>query len=81
MSFGLGYFEEGIWIDHSSGDDTGPAGSADVALDAVHRWYGCCVDSTTAETPSIASLSIAVDTDERTAVIAGTTVGTRASSR
>ncbi len=60
MSFGLGYFENGIWVDHSVPDGTTSPGSPDehgtrsdaVALDAVHNWYGCCDDSYAAE-PSV----------------------------
>ena len=80
MSFGLGYFEDGVWVDHSNADDVS-AGSADVALDAVHRWYGCCGDSTVAETPAIAALSIADERDRQSPVLARPTARTRASSR
>ena len=40
LSFGLGYFEEGVWIDHLAG----PAGETDAALEAVHAWLDCCGD-------------------------------------
>ena len=72
MSFGLGYFEDGVWVDHSHGDEAA-TGSADVALDAVHRWYGCCGDSTAAETPAFAALDVVDSTDRQ--------ASTRASSR
>jgi hypothetical protein len=57
LSFGLGYYEDGIWVDHSTPEATaieslthGQASPSDrVAADAVHRWYGCCVASTGVE--------------------------------
>ena len=52
MSFGLGYYEDGIWVDHSGSADN-IRQPDDAALDAVHRWYGCCADSTAAESPLI----------------------------
>ena len=36
MSFGIGYYEDGVWIDHASGDP------ADDPWGDVHGWYGCC---------------------------------------
>ena len=54
MSFGLGYYENGIWVDHSgSAQGTAPQ-SGNLALDAVHQWYGCCADSTAAQSSAIA---------------------------
>ena len=41
MSFGIGYFEDGVWIDHASGEAT-----ADPGLDDIHGWYGCCARGT-----------------------------------
>jgi hypothetical protein len=81
MSFGLGYFEDGVWVDHSNGDDPRATGSGDVALDAVHAWYGCCSEPTVAETPVIAALGIADEVDRPAPVLALPTAGTRASSR
>ena len=80
-SFGLGYFEDGVWVDHSSADATRGAASDDEALDAVHRWYGCCADATAAETPMIASIGIADETDRQDSVLARATAGTGASAR
>jgi hypothetical protein len=54
MSFGLGYYEDGIWVDHSGSTEGTAPQSDDVALDAVHRWYGCCADSTAAQSSVIA---------------------------
>jgi hypothetical protein len=54
MSFGLGYYENGIWVDHSRSADGKVSQPGDVALDAVHRWYGCCVDPTAAQSSVMA---------------------------
>jgi hypothetical protein len=40
LSFGLGYVEGGIWIDHREGD--GLVADADPEIQAVHAWLGCC---------------------------------------
>jgi hypothetical protein len=48
MSFGLGYVEDGVWIDHAvavaRGEDLlATASPADRgALDAIHAWFACC---------------------------------------
>ena len=73
MTFGLGYYENGTWVDHSISDGKTAPGSAedgvpqpdDVALDAIHQWYGCCTDATAAQ-PSV----IADETDVRALPIA-----------
>jgi hypothetical protein len=50
LSFGLGYFEDGVWVDHADAAGAGPEGSAtetDVGgaqLDAIHAWLDCCRD-------------------------------------
>ena len=67
MSFGLGYFENGAWVDHSGSADGTASQSGDIALDAVHQWYGCCADSTAAQ-PSV----IADETEVRASRIART---------
>ena len=54
MSFGLGYYENGTWVDHSGSAEGSTPPSGDVALDAVHRWYGCCADSSAAHSSVIA---------------------------
>ena len=65
MSFGLGYYEDGIWIDHSGSVEANARQSGDMALDAVHRWYGCCADpiatqsSVTADETDVRALPIA----------------------
>lgn len=48
LSFGLGYVEEGVWVDHAvaiaRGEDLlAHASEADrAALDAIHAWFSCC---------------------------------------
>jgi hypothetical protein len=37
MSFGIGYYEDGEWVDHAFADATDG-----VQPDEVHGWYGCC---------------------------------------
>jgi hypothetical protein len=50
MSFGFGYFDDGVWVDHSVAaitfDELTPDERA--ALDAVHAWFPCCGGSTDA---------------------------------
>ena len=54
MSFGLGYYENGIWVDHSGSVEGAAPQSGDRELDAIHQWYGCCADSTAAQSVVIA---------------------------
>lgn len=48
LSFGLGYVEDGIWVDHAvaarRGEDLlAHASDAErAALDAIHSWFACC---------------------------------------
>jgi hypothetical protein len=48
MSFGLGYVEDGVWIDHAvaiaRGEDllSGATDADRAALDAIHAWFMCC---------------------------------------
>ena len=48
LSFGLGYLEEGVWVDHAvaraRGEDLlANASEADrAALAAIHAWFACC---------------------------------------
>jgi hypothetical protein len=67
MSFGLGYYENGIWVDHSGSAEGNVSQPGDVALEAVHRWYGCCADSTAAQSSVIAD-----ETDVRPSTVART---------
>jgi hypothetical protein len=47
LSFGLGYFEDGAWVDHAAGD----LAVADVtdderaSMNAIHTWFGCCEET------------------------------------
>ena len=41
MSFGIGYFEDGVWVDHLAA----PLAETDgVDLAPIHEWLGCCGD-------------------------------------
>jgi hypothetical protein len=44
LSVGLGYFEDGAWVDHAAGDratvDTTDRERA--SIDAIHAWFACC---------------------------------------
>jgi hypothetical protein len=47
LSFGLGYWDDGVWVDHSVAADRpemlSMASDADrAALDAIHDWFACC---------------------------------------
>jgi hypothetical protein len=48
LSFGLGYVENGIWVDHAvaiaRGEDllTSASPADRAAIDAVHAWFDCC---------------------------------------
>jgi hypothetical protein len=43
VDFGLGYFENGAWIDHTGLADGGAGlGLGDGAFSAVHDLLGCC---------------------------------------
>ena len=48
LSFGLGYVEDGVWVDHAAalarGEDLlATASDAErAALDAIHAWHACC---------------------------------------
>jgi hypothetical protein len=53
LSFGLGYFEDGVWVDHTIADrpmlqpvaDERRPASDRVDVDAVHHWYTCCAQA------------------------------------
>lgn len=38
LTFGIGYYEDGTWVDHAA--DTARAVPA--SNDVVHEWLGCC---------------------------------------
>jgi hypothetical protein len=48
LSVGLGYVEDGVWVDHATaiarGEDLlANASQADrAALEAIHGWFACC---------------------------------------
>ena len=44
LSFGLGYFDDGVWVDHSAGDlaIVHATEQEGLAIDAIHAWFGCC---------------------------------------
>jgi hypothetical protein len=65
LSFGLGYFDNGTWIDHREGD--GLVADAVADIQAVHAWLGCC--SQGADLMPI-PVSAARDRRERVAVAA-----------
>ena len=51
MTFGLGYFQDGVWIDHlaangaATQESAGRVAADDVtALDAIHHLFSCCFD-------------------------------------
>jgi hypothetical protein len=53
MSFGLGYVEDGVWVDHAvamaRGEDllANASEASRAALDSIHAWFDCCASSTT----------------------------------
>lgn len=59
LTFGLGYFQDGVWVDHLVADDPRaqlPADGRDRAADAttmdvVHEWFSCCADRVEREDP------------------------------
>jgi hypothetical protein len=57
MTFGLGYFRDGVWVDHLAADhhavrelagDRPPEHDAS-PMDVVHHWFSCCADPADAE--------------------------------
>lgn len=38
LSFGIGYFEKGVWVDHL----TAPDATYDDGLAEIHQLLGCC---------------------------------------
>ena len=65
LSFGLGYFEDGVWIDHEAGD--GLLTDAEPEIQAVHAWLPCCPPGADAV---LEAISIASEPLERIAVVA-----------
>jgi hypothetical protein len=50
LTFGLGYYDDGIWVDH---EPTGDVPASDAAMGVVHGWLSCCQASD--EEPSTAA--------------------------
>ena len=72
MTFGLGYFQDGVWVDHRTADtsgvrdpvDEGPREHDADPIDAIHQWFSCCADTVESE--------IAVEDPEGTGPAMGT---------
>ena len=39
LTFGLGYYDDGVWVDHQPADDGGQVGAP---MDAIHDLLPCC---------------------------------------
>jgi hypothetical protein len=49
LTFGLGYFEDGEWVDHTELGDRGdgleiPGALTETDRVAIHAWLGCCAE-------------------------------------
>ncbi|HJP71452.1 MAG TPA: hypothetical protein VJ975_07015 [Candidatus Limnocylindria bacterium] len=64
LSFGIGYFENGAWVDHAPGD--GLVADADPDIQAAHAWLGCCSN----DADGVATIWIGSELPERIAVLA-----------
>ena len=43
MSFGLGWFEDGVWVDHATAEESVRGAHQDGAeWEAIHAWFSCC---------------------------------------
>lgn len=62
LTFGLGYYEGGTWVDHQP---IGGVTPADAPLDVVHGWLSCCKASD--ETPVARPYSVEAPTPPRAA--------------
>jgi hypothetical protein len=66
LSFGLGYVEDGVWVDHAAAIARGEdlltdASEADLAaLDAIHAWFTCCDGAPVGRAAGEATTAIAV---------------------
>jgi hypothetical protein len=64
-SFGLGYVEDGVWVDHAvaiaRGEDllSGASEADRAALDAIHAWFTCCDAGVVTEAEGPALVAIA----------------------
>jgi hypothetical protein len=70
MTFGLGYFQDGVWVDHLAADHHGvreraadPPGEHDASpIDVIHQWFSCCADP-------VEPVSLAQDRDGAVAAV------------
>ena len=46
MTFGLGYYDGGTWVDHAQPATQRAVPEGDGSLDVVHDWLSCCLDAT-----------------------------------
>ena len=55
LDFGLGYFEDGVWVDHTSLTDGGVSlGISEGAFGEIHDLLECCrMSTTTARAPEM----------------------------
>lgn len=63
LSFGLGYFDAGTWVDHTAlpdrGRDLAIAGAASAAdRAAIHTMLSCCPQETDARVPRLSAIPI-----------------------
>ena len=53
MTFELGYFQDGVWVDHRAVEQAGAGDRVDHDLrghdadpiDTIHQWFSCCADT------------------------------------
>ena len=45
MTFGLGYFDDGTWIDHAQPATGRAVREGDGSMEVVHDWLSCCLES------------------------------------
>lgn len=46
MTFELGYFQDGVWVDHRAADRADILGPLDDdPIGAIHQWFSCCADT------------------------------------
>lgn len=42
LDFGLGYFDDGVWVDHATANGTIADELSLAPIDVVHDWLSCC---------------------------------------
>lgn len=58
MTFELGYFQDGVWVDHRAVEQGGARdlvendlrGHEADPIDTIHQWFSCCADTDEPET-------------------------------